>query len=128
VSHYDTLTLSPPEAGVAVVTLDRPARRNAMTVEMFDEFVALQREVDADPDIRSLVLTGAGAGFCAGLDLDLAESLADIPAAEAGLSSALTADVRIASAEAQVLATRTADMAEALAVFRQRRPAAFVGH
>ncbi|HNI34994.1 MAG TPA: enoyl-CoA hydratase-related protein, partial [Microthrixaceae bacterium] len=52
-----------------VVTLNRPDRQNAingeMLVRMYDAFVA----ADTDPDIRTLILTGAGGNFCSGADL-----------------------------------------------------------
>ena len=54
---------------VATVTLNRPERLNAITVEMLDLLAARIREADADPEVRSILLTGAGRGFCAGLDL-----------------------------------------------------------
>jgi enoyl-CoA hydratase len=65
---------------VVLATLDRPERRNALTDQMFDDLRALQTEVDADPSARVLVLTGAGQGFCAGLDLELAATLPELPA------------------------------------------------
>lgn len=55
--------------GVATVTLNRPQARNAITVELL---LALRRafvDLDADPDVGAVVLTGAGPAFCAGLDL-----------------------------------------------------------
>jgi enoyl-CoA hydratase/carnithine racemase len=80
-SSYSTLTLELPQPGIAVATLNRPERLNAITFRMFEEFVALQAEVEADDDVRVLVLTGAGRAFCAGLDLDEASQLPDMPAA-----------------------------------------------
>ncbi|MEU6751227.1 enoyl-CoA hydratase/isomerase family protein [Spirillospora sp. NPDC046719] len=79
---YTTLRLERPEPGIAVARLDRPERLNAITFEMFEEFVRLQRDVDADDGIRALVITGAGRGFCSGLDLDLAERLPRMTATE----------------------------------------------
>jgi len=64
-----------------VAHLNRPERLNAISFEMFAEFVTLQNEVDADPQARVLVVTGEGRGFCAGLDLDEAGTLAAMPAA-----------------------------------------------
>lgn len=72
------LDRSRPE--VWIVTLDRPARLNALTFEMFDELARLWEHVAADVDVRAVVITGAGRGFCAGLDLDEAEQLADMDA------------------------------------------------
>ncbi len=61
--------------GVRLLTLDRPERLNAMSVSLIDELHRALDAVDEDPDARVLVLTGAGRGFCAGLDLvDLAPS------------------------------------------------------
>ncbi len=79
---YRTLTLQRRAGGVALVTLNRPARLNAITFEMFDEFRALCADVAADDDVRVLVLTGAGRGFCAGLDLAEAATLPGMPAVE----------------------------------------------
>lgn len=54
---------------VARITLDRPEAKNALTVEMRDEIVANVRAARADPDVRALLVTGAGDAFCAGMDL-----------------------------------------------------------
>lgn len=66
---------------IAVVTIDRPSKHNAMTLEMIREFFAVTTRLDDDPDVRVIVITGAGErAFSAGGDL---ESL--LPAAlEAG--------------------------------------------
>ncbi|WTW98934.1 enoyl-CoA hydratase-related protein [Streptomycetaceae bacterium NBC_01309] len=58
-----------PEAGIAVVTLDRPERLNALSFELVDDLHAALDEVGADNSVRVAVLTGAGRGFCSGLDL-----------------------------------------------------------
>lgn len=54
--------------GVAVVTLDRPERLNAWTGRMHSEYRALLARGAADPEVRAIVVTGAGRGFCAGAD------------------------------------------------------------
>src|SRR6476646_8815960 len=54
---------------VATITLDRPDRLNAFTVTMQRELCAAVDEVDADPEVRAVVVTGRGRGFCAGADL-----------------------------------------------------------
>ena len=54
---------------VLVITLNRPERLNAISREMLNELSAKVVEADKDPDIRCIVLTGSGKGFCAGLDL-----------------------------------------------------------
>jgi enoyl-CoA hydratase/carnithine racemase len=54
---------------VAVITLNRPDRLNAISRAMLNELSAKIVEANKDPDIRCIVLTGSGKGFCAGLDL-----------------------------------------------------------
>ncbi|MEU9018436.1 enoyl-CoA hydratase-related protein [Actinomadura sp. NPDC048394] len=59
--------------GVATLTIDRPAKRGAMTFAMLEEFSARVAEAGADPGVAVLVVTGVPGGFCAGIDLaDLA--------------------------------------------------------
>jgi enoyl-CoA hydratase len=58
-----------PRTGIARVTLDRPERLNALTWPMVDEYLELWDTLRADRELRVVVLTGAGRGFCAGLDL-----------------------------------------------------------
>jgi enoyl-CoA hydratase/carnithine racemase len=54
--------------GVAVLTLNRPERRNAYTAEMGRLINDAYRRCDADDDVRAIVLTGAGDAFCVGAD------------------------------------------------------------
>lgn len=57
-------------ANVAVVTINRPDARNAVNGEVAEKIETIVREIDADPDVRVVVLTGAGGKvFCAGADL-----------------------------------------------------------
>ncbi len=59
--------------GVATITLNRPDRLNAITGPMLDSLSKVLRDSDADREVRVIIMTGAGRGFCAGLDLkDLA--------------------------------------------------------
>jgi enoyl-CoA hydratase/carnithine racemase len=74
----DHINLEHAGEHIVVATLNRPERLNALTMPMFDELHELQRWVEADPAIRVLILTGAGRGFCAGLDLAEAEKLFDL--------------------------------------------------
>lgn len=54
---------------IAVITLNRPERLNAISRDMLNELSAKMVEANKDPDTRCIVLTGAGRGFCSGLDL-----------------------------------------------------------
>src|SRR5205809_7677594 len=54
---------------ITVLTLNRPERRNALTVELMNELAAAIENVGADPAQRVLILRGAGKAFCTGLDL-----------------------------------------------------------
>ncbi|MEX1652922.1 enoyl-CoA hydratase/isomerase family protein [Streptomyces pseudovenezuelae] len=59
------------DTGVAVVTLDRPHRLNALDLDLRDQLVAAWRELRFDDSVRAVVLTGAGErAFCTGLDRD----------------------------------------------------------
>lgn len=55
--------------GVAVATIAAPERRNALTLLLVDEIVAALDELEADENVRALVVTGAPPAFCAGADL-----------------------------------------------------------
>lgn len=59
------------DTGVAVVTLDRPHRLNAVDLDMRDELIATWQQLRFDDSVRAVVLTGAGErAFCTGLDRD----------------------------------------------------------
>ena len=64
------------EDGLATITLNRPERRNALSVAAADRLHDLWEEVDRRPDIRAVILTAAPCGtFCAGMDLKEASEL-----------------------------------------------------
>ena len=65
---YETL-LYEVDGGVATITLNRPDRLNAFNETMRSELLGLFDEIDADDEVRAVVMTGAGRGFCAGADL-----------------------------------------------------------
>jgi enoyl-CoA hydratase len=69
---------------VAWLTLNRPEKRNAMNLEMLEGFVTTFERLDKDPEVRAVVVSGAGKGFCAGLELTTL----------AGIMAAQTADYR----------------------------------
>jgi enoyl-CoA hydratase/carnithine racemase len=58
------------ESGIATITLNRPERKNAFTLDMIDTWVSVLGQAGSDPEVRVLVLTGAGDAFCSGVDLD----------------------------------------------------------
>ena len=120
------------EGGVAVLTLNRPDRLNAWTVEMEQTYFGMLESCAAAEDVRVIVVTGAGRGFCAGADMqdlqDLGADGAQAPAARAerreqtfplsipkpiiaaingacagiGLVQALMCDMRFAAADAKL--------------------------
>lgn len=63
--------------GVALLTLNRPERLNAWTVEMEHEYFALLERCGREPDVRAIVVTGAGRGFCAGADMQELQAIGD---------------------------------------------------
>lgn len=63
------IRLEREEDGIAVLTIDRPEKRGAMTYAMLGAFIERVREVAGDDSIRVLIVTGTGGSFCAGTDL-----------------------------------------------------------
>jgi enoyl-CoA hydratase/carnithine racemase len=62
------VVLAERDGGVAIITLHRPERRNAWTVEMQAAYYDALASASADPDVRVVVVTGAGGSFCPGAD------------------------------------------------------------
>src|SRR5262245_55683415 len=54
---------------IATIMLNRPARLNAINMEMTGEIREAFLDADADAAVRAIILTGAGSGFCAGADV-----------------------------------------------------------
>lgn len=123
-AQYDPVLLS-VDKHVALITVNDPDRRNAVTDEMSAQLRAAIQRAEGDPDVHAVVVTGAGKAFCAGADLSalgagvgdpaeprllrlydgfMAVSSCNLPtiaavngaAVGAGLNLALAADVRIA--------------------------------
>ena len=55
--------------GISTILLNRPHRKNAFTIEMIDQWARILVEARTDPEVRVIVLTGAGDAFCSGVDL-----------------------------------------------------------
>lgn len=80
--------------GVATVTLSDPDRRNALTMPMVHEIIELFDQIDADPDVGAVVVTGEAPAFCAGADLSHLSSSSQ-GGAEAGLRDIYEGFLRI---------------------------------
>lgn len=66
---YETITIATDSRGVTTLTLNRPDKHNSLSARMIDELTRAAAELGSDPAVRVVVLTGAGASFCAGGDL-----------------------------------------------------------
>lgn len=66
---YNHLVVTTTDSGVRTITLDRPERLNAVNPTLAAELPKALHEAAADDAVRAVVITGAGRGFCAGLDL-----------------------------------------------------------
>lgn len=91
------------EEGIAILTMNRPESRNALNAALLNRLVQGVTEVVHDPEVRVIILTGAGSGFCAGGDV---KQGGDEPRA-AGDAAAhpLTTEERIARLRAQMEAS-----------------------
>ncbi|MGW1890023.1 enoyl-CoA hydratase/isomerase family protein [Streptomyces sp. NPDC002004] len=65
----ESWVLHATDNGVSWITLNRPAALNALTRDQRERIVELLAQASADPDVRAVVLTATGKGFCAGADL-----------------------------------------------------------
>lgn len=128
---FETILFDVAE-GVATLTMNRPKSLNALNKQLIDDMTAALDRIEADDDIRCLLITGAGRGFCSGADLsdptgsggDLGDALDNMynpfgrrlreltvpivaavngPCAGAGMSIALAADIIIAGKSASFL-------------------------
>lgn len=99
-----TTSLSPPviepvlyeqDGPVAIITLNRPERHNAWNQRLEIAYHQALGRADNDPDIRALVLTGAGRSFCVGADLEDVSTAANGGAVEIETGERRTAAVRL---------------------------------
>lgn len=70
-ASYEHVRLSLDERGILTATITNPAKKNAVNAGISRDFDRLWRDIDADIDVRVVVLTGEGNAFCAGLDLSV---------------------------------------------------------
>ncbi|HYM12005.1 MAG TPA: enoyl-CoA hydratase [Bryobacterales bacterium] len=75
---------------VAIVTLNRPEKLNAWTARMEEQFSEAVRAAATDQDVRVIILTGAGRGFCAGADMSLLSAVVKDGAPNKGIPQRLT--------------------------------------
>jgi enoyl-CoA hydratase/carnithine racemase len=80
---YEQITAETAD-GVLTITLNRPDRLNAWTPTMGRELMAAFDAADADDEVRAIIVTGAGRGFCAGADLQAGGSTFDYRERETG--------------------------------------------
>lgn len=66
--QYETIIIEKRD-GVAIITLNRPEKLNAVNLEMRLEILDLLDELEVDDEVRVVIVTGAGRAFCAGADI-----------------------------------------------------------
>ncbi|MEW6188021.1 MAG: enoyl-CoA hydratase/isomerase family protein [Thermodesulfobacteriota bacterium] len=66
---FKTILFEVIEPSIGLITLNRPARLNALSLELLDELHRLYDQLQNSPEIRMVILTGSGRGFCSGADL-----------------------------------------------------------
>ncbi|MCZ7666377.1 MAG: enoyl-CoA hydratase-related protein [Chloroflexi bacterium] len=90
-SVYETLIYEIQD-NVAILTMNRPERRNALNAQLNADLLSAFQQAQADETVRAVVLTGAGKGFCAGADLT---AVATIPLPTISINASSTATSRL---------------------------------
>ncbi len=90
--------------GVATITIDQPAKRNAVAPRMWDALAALFAHCSANPEVRVVVFTGEGEAFCSGSDLEEMDMRNDIASGLARLKRANRMILAIYNCEKPVIA------------------------
>lgn len=85
---FNTISVTVDKRGVATLLLNRPERHNALNDELIREVTEAAQQLDADPKVRVVVLTGAGESFCAGGDLKWMQGILNLSRAERVADSA----------------------------------------
>lgn len=68
--EFETVIFEEKENGIAILTLNRPDKLNALSVKLMEEFNEILDYLEWNFDVRVLIITGSGRAFCAGLDLN----------------------------------------------------------
>jgi enoyl-CoA hydratase len=101
------ITIERRDGGVAILSLNAPDRRNALTVAMAEELVAACEQLDADREVGAVVVRGEGGFFCAGGDRGTLEAAGRDPAdpeVYAGLGAVYRSFARVGELEAPTVA------------------------
>lgn len=85
---FSTIKVTIDKRGVATLLLNRPERHNAMNNDLIREVTEAAQQLDADKNVRAVVLTGAGESFCAGGDLKWMQGIFNCTRAERVADSA----------------------------------------
>lgn len=136
--------------GVVTLTLNRPDRLNALSPDMLAQLTEALTRIAGDANVRALVLTGAGRGFCAGGDvkrmaegaidydapdavatlrrkMEVARLLHELPQPTVAARTQSLASILDLEAEHQTAASRSADHREATRAFLDKRSPVFTG-
>lgn len=100
----DKSVLLEKNGGIAIVTMNRPSVLNTLHPNLIEEIQEIFGDIDKDPDIKVVILTGAGKGFCAGGDLPYIESINDAITGREYIASAGSITSSIVSLKKPVIA------------------------